>query len=108
MATVRQGPSWLALPVTYLSVISYSMYLIHFSLILNAAVYRNIYLTSPVAGASIYALYLSVTVVLSILLYKYFEHPVLNLRDKPWSWFVAKGSSAAQRALSVAGFPRRL
>jgi peptidoglycan/LPS O-acetylase OafA/YrhL len=71
--------------VLYISTISYSMYLTHLSLVRSFMVpelMKHIN-TGLVSQALIsYALYLFLTFTCSILLYKYFEKPVMDLRDK--------------------------
>jgi peptidoglycan/LPS O-acetylase OafA/YrhL len=67
--------------VTHISKISYSMYLINLALV--AEVIRDNF---PPQGGSDgllkYAIFWAVTVGVSTLLYKYFEKPVMNLRDR--------------------------
>lgn len=71
--------------ITYISLISYSMYLIHLSLIQRWIIKRiiwedlftNRYLEIPV----MYSFYWGLTLLFSVLLYKYFEIPFMNLRE---------------------------
>lgn len=67
--------------IQHISKISYSMYLVHFSLIFIPV----FYMVNPgslweVAG--VYMLYWIAVIVLSSLLYKYFEYPIMQRRDK--------------------------
>lgn len=70
--------------VTYISLISYSMYLIHLSIvkiwILDNIQIANIH--SEYVLMIKYFLYWFLTITLSILNYKYFETPTTKLRDK--------------------------
>jgi peptidoglycan/LPS O-acetylase OafA/YrhL len=69
--------------VTYISLISYSMYLINFSVI-QIWILNNIQIENINAHFVIiikYFLYWFLTITLSILIYKYFEIPTTNLRD---------------------------
>jgi peptidoglycan/LPS O-acetylase OafA/YrhL len=72
--------------VTRLSLISYSMYLVHFTLVRNILLPETLTFVSgfginQVIAVS-YVLYWLYTIVLSILLYKFFELPMMNLRAK--------------------------
>ncbi|POY38519.1 hypothetical protein C3K47_03750 [Solitalea longa] len=68
--------------VTFISTISYSMYLIHNSLISNSikAFVGNNEL-GAFTGLFCYLIYWTLTIGLSYLLYKYFEKPATDLRD---------------------------
>lgn len=69
--------------VTKISVYSYAMYLLHYTFILY--VMQLIY---PYEGLKLYQkmicvlVYLSITYILSSIIYKYYEKPITNLRDK--------------------------
>lgn len=69
-----------------ISLISYSMYLLHFSLVQRLLVpWVTAWLpamTDPWSSLVRYLLYWVLTVALSILLCKYFELPVMRLRDR--------------------------
>lgn len=68
--------------VTYISIVSYSMYLLNYSLV------REIILGYPAKDAGVwrgiidYILFWGITIILSILLYKYYEKPMTDLRDR--------------------------
>lgn len=72
--------------VTRLSLISYSVYLVHFSLVRNILVPAILSLSTSLEGSSLhilsYVLYWLLTIVLSVLLYKFFELPMMNLRGR--------------------------
>jgi peptidoglycan/LPS O-acetylase OafA/YrhL len=72
--------------VTRLSLMSYSMYLVHFSLVRNILVPETLTLFSGLGISQVvalsYVLYWLYTIVLSVLLYKFFELPMMNLRTK--------------------------
>lgn len=79
----REAPDWLKKPFTFISKISYSIYLIHYSLILfllkkyiDTASFSMMQLNCFTAG------YLVVTFFLSYLLYRFYEKPIMDLRDK--------------------------
>jgi peptidoglycan/LPS O-acetylase OafA/YrhL len=71
--------------ITHISVISYSLYLIHFSLVqfyvvpitqisFDYAILKNPFL--------VFSFYIFVSLLISTLLYKYYEVPTMRLRDK--------------------------
>lgn len=78
--------SVVAIAITYISLISYSLYLIHFSLIKKLLI-DNIF-SSFFGGDTIQAIllknvfYWTVSILGALLLYKYFEIPTMKLRDK--------------------------
>ena len=69
--------------VLNISVYSYAMYLLHYTFILYV-----MQLTFPFEGLKLYEkmicvlVYLSITYILSSIVYKYYEKPITNLRDK--------------------------
>lgn len=72
--------------ITIISLISYSMYLTHFSLI-KGMILKNIPWTDYTTNYNIiipvfYFLYWFLTFTISILIYKLYESPLTNLRDK--------------------------
>jgi len=67
--------------VTHVSLVSYSVYLVHQSIVIKLLAL----LGSPgstLSSAFFYAAYLGLTLLLSSLLYYHFELPVTNLRDR--------------------------
>lgn len=81
-STVKSGPVRWAAPITYVSMISYSMYLIHRTLIMDGF---RIYGGRPFSDAKAIIYYLAYFLLvfgLSALLYKFFELPMMKLRDR--------------------------
>lgn len=81
---VKAGRGSIYKTVTYISLISYSIYLINLSIV-RRWIIGNIDLTDVNIYLAIiikFALFWALTIVLSILLYKYFEIPTTRLRDK--------------------------
>ncbi len=76
--------------ILHISKISYSMYMVHFSLI-----YRPLFMTLKESSFGklfvYYILYWAIVVVLSSLMYKYFEQPMMNLRERLGKKNVATG-----------------
>lgn len=69
--------------VTLLSIISYSIYLLHYTVILHAM--KVLFPSESLRGFSLFGyifVYWTLVVVLSYFLYRFFEKPMTNLRDK--------------------------
>lgn len=71
-----------AKPVQMISKISYSMYLLHYSIVSVLFKFVLNSLGFKIPSFLIIVSYLFITILLSYLLYKYFEKPLMNLRDK--------------------------
>lgn len=87
LSSIKKGKGFLFKAITYISLISYSMYLINLSIVqkwilgnIDWTLIQN--LNGYVFIIIRYLLYWILTVILSILIYKYFEIPTMNLRDK--------------------------
>ena len=86
LSTLTSGKGFFYKPITYISLISYSMYLLNLNVIQIwilgkidwTVITGNIYLISGVK----YFMYWFLVITLSLLLYKYFEIPMMKLRDK--------------------------
>lgn len=77
----RIAPSWFAKPVTWISLISYSIYLIHYSLVLQLLKYWIDTVSLPDWQLHLFTLvYLVITFSLSYLLYRYYEKPIMAFR----------------------------
>lgn len=79
---VKTGPVRWAVPITYVSMISYSMYLIHRTLIMDGFRIYGGRPFSDVKAIIYYILYFVLVFGISALLYKYFELPMMKLREK--------------------------
>lgn len=70
-------------PVTFISLVSYSMYLLHYSIILQLL---NYFVDTEVFNAfdkwAFSIGYLSITILLAFFLYRIFEKPVMDIRDR--------------------------
>lgn len=82
LSSFKSAPKFILKPITFISIISYSMYLLHYSIVLQLLKYFL-----PSDGLSnfdtlIYILvYLIITIMLSYILYYIFEKPMMDLRD---------------------------
>jgi peptidoglycan/LPS O-acetylase OafA/YrhL len=75
--------SKLTKPITFISVISYSIYLLHYSIVLQ--VMKNSFPIHPQNTIALHlftACYGLITIALSYLTYRFFEKPIMNLRAK--------------------------
>ncbi|MEZ4801912.1 MAG: acyltransferase [Gelidibacter sp.] len=88
LSQMKQGNGFIHKGVTIISLISYSMYLINFTVVQGIiiktipwdSITRNHDLTILVK----YGFFWLITVIGSILIYKYYEIPLTSLRDKKW------------------------
>lgn len=75
--------SFVRKPVVFISLISYSMYLLHYSVILLLMKqYIIIDSQNTVELVGFLTSYILITIVLSYFLYRFYEKPMMNLRDK--------------------------
>lgn len=81
-STVKSGPVRWATPITYVSMISYSMYLIHRTLIMDGFRIYGGRPFSDLKAIVYYTLYFILVFGVSALLYKFFELPMMKLRDR--------------------------
>ena len=72
---------WFGRSITFISLISYSMYLINLSVV-ALVLKTNLSPESNLEFGFVYILYWAITIVVSALLYKFFEKPIMNLRDR--------------------------
>lgn len=84
-STISSAPKWVSVPVTHLSVISYSAYLIHRTLVMDAFRAYGGRPFTDLQAVAYYVAYFIITIFLSTLLYKYFELPVMRLRERRFS-----------------------
>lgn len=86
LSELKTGKGSLNKIITYISLISYSMYLVNYSLVKNWIIDKLFNFFFPtndvILSLTKYGLYWTLTIILSILLYKYFEIPTTNLREK--------------------------
>ena len=79
----KEEKSIIAKPITFISVISYSIYLLHYSVVLQLMKhYFPIATTNTNALFVFTIIYLVITIFLSYLLYRFYEKPLMDLRDK--------------------------
>ena len=79
--TIKSAPKTLTKVVTHISLISYSMYLINLSIVASV-VTTNVEISSKPEAILWYAIYWIVVILVSTIIYKLYEKPIMDLRDK--------------------------
>ncbi|MGI9192051.1 MAG: acyltransferase family protein [Chitinophagaceae bacterium] len=86
LSELKSGKGILYKPITYISLISYSMYLINLSLIqtwiINPIPWTDITENAWIRIIANYSIYWILVIVLSIIIYKYVERPTTSLRER--------------------------
>jgi len=83
LSSIKSAPKFILKPITYISVISYSMYLLHYSVILQLMKYFLPSENLPRFDQIVYIItYVSITILASYILYRIFEKPMMDIRDK--------------------------
>ena len=72
---------WIGKSITHISLISYSMYLINLGLVAQV-IAKNFLPLSRTETAGMYLVYWTVVIGVSTVLYRYFELPMMKLRDR--------------------------
>jgi peptidoglycan/LPS O-acetylase OafA/YrhL len=79
----KEEQSLIRKPITFISLISYSIYLLHYSVILLLMKqYLIIEENNDIQLVTFLSCYILITIVLSYFLYRFYEKPMMNLRDK--------------------------
>lgn len=79
----KSEANWIHKPVTFISLISYSIYLLHYSIILQLL--KQLGDTAAMDSVKLFFVtssYIILTLSTSYLLYRYFEKPIMDLRDR--------------------------
>src|SRR5688572_6252691 len=86
LSNIKKGQGFFYGTITRISLISYSMYLLNLSVvqkwIIDKISWSDIFSSNYLFVFFKYGLFWFLTIILSILLYKYYELPVMNLRDR--------------------------
>jgi peptidoglycan/LPS O-acetylase OafA/YrhL len=80
---LKTAPSWILKPITFISLISYSIYLLHYGIILHLMKYWVD--TSNFSKNELHLFtgsYLLITIILSAFWYYIYEKPILKWRDR--------------------------
>lgn len=79
--TLRKAPMALKKPVTHISLISYSMYLINLCMV-SSVITSNFATESKTEAVLWNVAYWVLVVLISTIMYKFYEKPIMDLRDK--------------------------
>lgn len=79
--SIKKAPPIITQIFTHISLISYSMYLINLALV-SEIIRDNFPPRGPLTAYALYLFYWFVVIIVSTLLYKYYEKPIMDLRDK--------------------------
>ena len=84
LSQIKSAPKSIRIPITYVSILSYAIYVFHYSIIMQLMKY--FIPSEPMEGLDliIYLLvYVLITFVVSYLVYRLYEKPMTDLRDSP-------------------------
>ena len=82
---LKRAPSVLLKPITFVSLISYSMYLLHYSIVLQLMRYITTLEEYTIFQKWIFSItYLFVTILLAYILYHVYEKPMMDIRDRAY------------------------
>ncbi|AUP78063.1 acyltransferase family protein [Flavivirga eckloniae] len=82
LSQINTAPAIISRPVTFISITSYAIYVLHYSVILHLLQYFIPAINLSEFDVIVYiVVYLSLTILASYVLYKFFEHPMTRLRD---------------------------
>ncbi len=81
LSQVRAAPKWLHWPIRHISLVSYSMYLIHLALV-SEVIQKWAIPTSALGAWLTFGGYFAVVLLVSTALYYGWERPMMNLRDR--------------------------
>ena len=82
LSQIKSAPKWLKAPITYISILSYAIYVLHYSIIMQLMKY--FIPSEQMAGFDliVYILvYVLITFTISYVVYRIYEKPLTNLRD---------------------------
>lgn len=104
LSNFKNGKGYLYYFLTFISLISYSMYLLNLSVV-QLSIIRRIDLSGfqYIPNFNIlftYSLYWLLTIFLSIIIYKYFELPMMNLREHKKADKIETGKKISKSYLS--------
>ncbi len=80
--SIKTGKGILYKVITYISLISYALYVVHLSIVKSTIIPILEDYIEITNSLLIYVLYWAISIVLATLLFKYYEKPMTNLRDK--------------------------
>ncbi|MFT5103656.1 MAG: peptidoglycan/LPS O-acetylase OafA/YrhL, partial [Candidatus Latescibacterota bacterium] len=85
LSQLKTTKSFILKPITIISIISYSMYLLHYSIVLQVMrQFVVIEALSTLEKCLLSFAYISVTIILAYFLYRLYEKPMMDIRDRPF------------------------
>ena len=82
---IKTAPSYILKPFTFISITSYSLYLLHYSIILQGMQYIVPAQDLGFSYKIIYAAgYFIILFIAAYVLYRFYEKPMMDLRDRPY------------------------
>jgi peptidoglycan/LPS O-acetylase OafA/YrhL len=79
----KSEKSFLYRPITFISLVSYSIYLLHYGIVLQLMKQVVDTETLPLLYATLFTIaYFGVSIILSALLYRYYEKPMMDRRER--------------------------
>lgn len=78
--SIKSFKSYFGKIITHISLISYSMYLINLALVAQV-IKKNFPVVNPTDGLTKYIIYWVIVIMVSTLIYYFYERPFMNLRD---------------------------
>lgn len=85
LSSMKSAPKGILKPITYISILSYAMYVLHYSIVMQLM--KHFMPTEDFAGLDIaifITVYFLLTMLLAYLLYNLYEKPMMDLRDKSY------------------------
>lgn len=79
--SIKTGRGFIGKSVTYISKISYSMYLVNLAIVAEV-IRHNFPMENVTDGVIKFFLYWVIVIVLSSIIYRFYEKPMMDLRDK--------------------------
>lgn len=83
LSEFKTAPRFVVVPITFISLVSYSMYLLHYSIILQLL--KHFVSTDGLTKIEILgyvSVYIISTIFLSYILYRIYEKPMMDIRDR--------------------------
>ncbi|MEY8847264.1 acyltransferase family protein [Psychroserpens sp. XS_ASV72] len=84
LSQIRSAKKWIVVPITYISILSYAIYVLHYSIIMQLM--KHFIPSEAMAGFDL-VVYITVYVLISFvaayLMYRLYEKPMTDLRDLP-------------------------
>lgn len=82
---IKTAPRFILKPITFISVTSYSLYLLHYSIVLQGMQYvfpvTTLHFNEKIGYSGVYFVILF---ALAYVLYRFYEKPMMDLRDRPY------------------------